>query len=695
VSQDREELALDETLLGDTAPDEPVVDVAWLTPGGGSTQAAGPPDRHVVAAHAGLLVLAAAAAANLVYFIVRFALSGDAPALHPAFYASVASADPGRFGPVLSALGGAETTMVRLIVVSTILLLVPVVIAWRNSRVLMVQVVAAVTLLGGQMSLAVTVLTSSEPFVLGRVVALVLYLALTALAMTTLVLYPSGKPVPRWALGVLPLAWAPSALQAIHMYRTRDFSRPLAIAAVIMGLLFVGFLWHRYRRHATLRQRHQIKWLAYGGATFLTLQLLAIGLVLPLLTDSEGGAHPLHKVLYEVLLGGAYLIGVIIALLSAVRYRLWEIDRLINRTVVYAGLSVVLVAFLAIAYFALRLALYEVLAAPGGVAAVASLAVVLAAFSPCRRRITRWVDRRFYGIRIDYQALADRVVRGSLPATGPTFASYDELVLLGRGGMGAVYRAHHPDFDVPVALKVMSPELADDGEAQARFRREAHILEGVRHPNVVPFLASGHDHGLAFIAMRYFEGADLRAILRQRTRLAPAETIALLGGVASALDATHALGIVHRDVKPANILVEGAETTPLEQRRPRLMDFGVAKWSEAEPPGVDQEALIGSLHYIAPEQIQTPAEVDGRADVYSLGATAFELLTGRPPFLHSSALGLVMAHLNQPPPDPRAFVPDLPDRVAAAIVRALAKDPDDRFDSATALVAAMTAPAAG
>jgi len=207
----------------------------------------------------------------------------------------------------------------------------------------------------------------------------------------------------------------------------------------------------------------------------------------------------------------------------------------------------------------------------------------------------------------------------------------------------------------------------------------------------VPFLASGHDQGLAFIAMQYVEGEDLATTLRKRERLSLADTVPVIEGVAAALDAAHALGVVHRDVKPGNVLLEGDEEQPVATRRAVLMDFGVALVSTDSSRVTSDESLVGSLPYISPEQIQRTDAIDRRADVYSLGATAYELLSGHPPFRESSALALVMAHLRQPPVDPRVHAPDLPGPAAAALLTALSKSPGERFATAGALAAALRA----
>jgi serine/threonine protein kinase len=394
----------------------------------------------------------------------------------------------------------------------------------------------------------------------------------------------------------------------------------------------------------------------------------------------ESAAFPFVRVLFELVLASSYLVALACMMFSAARYRLWDIDRYINRTAVYILVTCLLGAAFVLGYFGLRAALASVQL--GSALSIGiSLAAMVALFAPTRRRIARFIDRRFYGIGLDYERLAAKAVRhASLPTMAKELGAYDELVLLGRGGMGAVYRAHHPDFGVPVALKVMSPKLADDPDAQARFRREGQILEGLEHPNVIPFLAAGHENGLAFIAMQYIDGEDLAAFVRRRGRLPLAEAAPIIEGVASALDVAHRRGVVHRDIKPANIFIESGG-------KPLVMDFGVARM--AGDPSAADASLVGSLPYIAPEQIQNGDLVDGRADVYALGATVYELVTGRPPFVESTALGLVLAHLHQPPRDPRDYAPELSPIAAAAILKALAKTPAERFETVGELAAAL------
>ena len=686
-------MALAET-LADSADisDAPVRAASGVEKRARASEANDGPDadsRRARAAHVAFLLLTALALANLGYFFIRFVIASDSPELHAVF--RMEGLEPsGRWG-FLVAFGGWPTTAARLLLVSLILLAFSVPVARRHRRSPMVQLFASLALLGGQVSLAVTVLTSAEDLVFWRIVALTIYGLLPAMAVSAMALFPTGRPVPRWSLALLPVAWAPAALQGLHMFRTRTYSRPLFVTTVGMGVLFMGFLVYRYRRHATLRQRHQITWLSYGALSFVAIQVTAVVWVLPLITERTGTGQPLFKLLYEVMIGGSYLSGLLMVLLAAVRYRLWEFDRLLNRSIVHALLSLLLAAVLFVAYVGLRAGLQDLLANSGLVAMLVSLTLVVALFPFLRRRIVRWIDRRFFGIRIDYEHLAARAMKASLPASETRFAAYAELELLGSGGMGSVYRARHPDHRCPVALKIMSPELANDAEARARFRREAEILEGVRHPNVVPFVASGHNAGLEFIAMELVDGVDLATVRRERGRLEVHEVVALLGGIAAALDTAHRLGVVHRDVKPSNILVVGPESTALAERRTMLMDFGIARWAEVEEPreGRGMEDVVGSLAYIAPEQIRRPDRIDGRADVYALGVTAYELLTGALPFRSSPALALLFCHMSQPPPDPREQLPELPAGVADALLRALAKDPQDRFGDAGSFIEAI------
>lgn len=193
------------------------------------------------------------------------------------------------------------------------------------------------------------------------------------------------------------------------------------------------------------------------------------------------------------------------------------------------------------------------------------------------------------------------------------------------------------------------------------------------------------------MVMEYVEGPDLASLLKQRGRLPLEEALPLLQDVASALDYAHSQGVIHRDVKPSNVMVEHI-TGSGQHRTSRavLMDFGIAK-SYAAATRLTQSGMIGTLDYISPEQIQGASEVDGRADVYSFGVMAYQVLTGELPFKHNNPGAMVMAHLMQPAPDPRRLAPELPDDAADALMRAMAKSPEARFASAGEFIAALAA----
>jgi serine/threonine-protein kinase len=261
---------------------------------------------------------------------------------------------------------------------------------------------------------------------------------------------------------------------------------------------------------------------------------------------------------------------------------------------------------------------------------------------------------------------------------GSTFGPYRIEAVLGRGGMGVVYRAEQVQLGRSVALKLLSPELAADDDFRARFLRESRLMAVLEHPNIVPVYDAGEIEGRLFIAMRYVEGEDLATLLEATGRLPAERAIALIAQLAAALDAAHARGLVHRDVKPSNALVAGD--------RAYLVDFGITHDPGAEPL-TDTGEFLGTVDYLAPERIRGDP-VDGRADVYSLGCVLFECLTGRVPFPSTSAMAGIYAHLEQEPPRAREERPDLPAALDPVVARALAKDPGDRYPTAGALAAA-------
>ncbi len=240
----------------------------------------------------------------------------------------------------------------------------------------------------------------------------------------------------------------------------------------------------------------------------------------------------------------------------------------------------------------------------------------------------------------------------------------------GRGGMGIVYRATQLSLGRPVALKLIAPEHAADAGFRERFQRESRMAAAIDHPNVIPVYEAGEEDGRLFLVMRWVAGTDLHRLLRDEGRLDPLRATAIVNQVAGALDAAHAAGLVHRDVKPANVLLSGEHAY--------LADFGLTRFAGADTLTTAGH-FLGTVDYMAPEQFH-PGPNDARADVYALGCVLFAALTGAPPFLRETVPATMLAHLHDAPPRPstRGVPPEF-DRVLA---RALAKAPEARYPSA-------------
>ena len=278
---------------------------------------------------------------------------------------------------------------------------------------------------------------------------------------------------------------------------------------------------------------------------------------------------------------------------------------------------------------------------------------------------------------------------------GTEIAGYRIESLLGRGGMAVVFKARDLRLDRPVGLKVLAPELSESPQFRDRFLRESRLAASLDHPNIIPVYEAGEDHGLLFIAMRLVGGGDLAERLRQAGRLSPADTVGIVGQVAAALDAAHAAGLVHRDVKPGNILVVPG-VAGQHRDHVYLSDFGLTKRVTSLSGVTAQGQFIATMDYAAPEQIGS-RPVDARTDVYGLGCVAYQCLTGSVPFVRDNEAALLWAHLVERPPPVSAHQVGLAP-FDAAVARALEKNPEDRFDSCgqfvDALAAALPTPAA-
>jgi serine/threonine protein kinase len=268
------------------------------------------------------------------------------------------------------------------------------------------------------------------------------------------------------------------------------------------------------------------------------------------------------------------------------------------------------------------------------------------------------------------------------PRLGTVIGGYRIVDFIDQGGMGTVYLAEHQILERTVAFKILSDELATDESFRARFLRESRLAVRLsKHPNVIQIYDAGEVDGLLYIAMYYVEGRTLQELLREEQRLTPERTVAILRQVAGALDAAHELGLVHRDVKPGNILIE-FESDGREQVF--LGDFGLVREMSSRTRLTRTGYTLATLEYAPPEQLEPDLlkgeSIDGRADVYSLGCVLFECLSGTPPFGDKDTDGaLIAAHLIEPPPRITDRRPEVPDALNAVIARAMAKPRSERY----------------
>jgi serine/threonine-protein kinase len=273
------------------------------------------------------------------------------------------------------------------------------------------------------------------------------------------------------------------------------------------------------------------------------------------------------------------------------------------------------------------------------------------------------------------------------PAVGTEVAGYRIVEQAGSGGMGVVYRAEETGLGGrPVALKLLPAALAGDPDFRARFLREMRVAAAIDHPNIVPIYRAGEDRGRLYLAMRYVHASDLRRLLEAEGRLTPERALAILDQVARALDAAHARGLVHRDVKPGNILL-APPVFDSDAEHVYLVDFGLARSDSDDRSLGGGGSFLGTPRYAAPEQA-AGRPVDGRTDGYALGCVLYECLTGQPPFPGGSGEAILLAHLEASPPQVTALRPDLPPAIDQVVARAMAKDPATRFPTCRALLTA-------
>lgn len=266
-------------------------------------------------------------------------------------------------------------------------------------------------------------------------------------------------------------------------------------------------------------------------------------------------------------------------------------------------------------------------------------------------------------------------------AIGENVGAYRIVEKLGQGGMATVYKAYHPALDRYVAIKVMHPSFTEDPNFLARFQREARIVAKLDHPHIIPIYDFAEHHGQPYLVMRYIEGETLKARIRQES-LDPQEVLRIARAVGEALTYAHGEGVLHRDIKPSNVLM-----TP--DGGIYLTDFGLARMAAAGESTLSRDMMVGTPQYISPEQAKGITKLDARTDIYSFGVVLYELLVGQAPFTADTPYAIIHDHIFTPLPLPRELNPDLPELLERILLKALAKEPDDRFQSVQELITAL------
>lgn len=499
------------------------------------------------------------------------------------------------------------------------------------------------------------------------------------------ILFPDGRFNPRWTAIPLVLAlimvgfWASPSSSPLYPGNWHGLlflgSHLPLVLLIIYGQVY------RYRHISTPIQRQQTKWVLYAlGISLLTE--VGIGVVTAVFSET----FVRGTVSYDLIVLVSDLPYVLLPISLAfamLRSRLWDIDLIINRSLAYG-----LVASIGIlSFFAIVLGLQVLIGQTQPlVALIIAGAFSVLIFNPLHKRAQNIVDRHIYRFRFNinelHQAHHNTTITHAGALSGKKLGNYQVLDVIGRGGMGEVYKAI--DDSKTVAIKTLRTDKVDNDEIVKRFQREAEIGQALHHDNIARVYEINQYEGTVYLVMDYLEGQDLASWLEDHQKLEMGMVREIIRDISSALDYAHEQGFVHRDIKPSNIMLVAKDDK--ETYRAVLMDFGITKIKNAH--SLTGTGAIGTIDYMAPEQIMNAREVDHRADIYALGVVLYEILLGERPF--SGGAGQVMfAHIQQPPPDPRDIDPTIPRPIAKAILKALEKSPDDRFDTANEMFVAF------
>ena len=514
-------------------------------------------------------------------------------------------------------------------------------------------------------------------------------------------LFPDGKIQKHWMIYVagfwftwlmVSTFWESFPIN-IH---ERGGNATLRYLLSLLAVLSTGIYAQVYRYSHTNNpiRKKQLKWIVFGVAAGI---LTGIGVNLFMtffaLAEPTAGAYLIADLVTQTLSVVAQFIVPVAVVFSILKYRLYDIELVINRSIIYGLLTLVLVVVFGVILFGLQYAYQSITNQdnPPTIAVVLSTIAVSSLFQPTRKVLRRFVNRRIYGMDVDFDEIHRRNEKleqvSNLPVSTFTIVGgYKGLELIARGGMGEVYKAHHPSLNRSVAIKVLSTYFKDDSDFNKRFAREAKTMAQLRHPNIITIHDYGAQDGLPYIVMEYLTGETLSQILESRVHLPLDEALPILQDLAIALDYAHQQGVIHRDIKPSNVIIEPITTsTNSRTQRAILMDFGIARFTTENTMLTASGDVLGTADYISPEQIHGLTNLDSRTDQYSFGVMTYQLLTGRKPFERNNTWAMIRSHLEEPPPDAREIVP-MPEQTAKAIQKAMAKKPEDRFSSISEFV---------
>jgi tRNA A-37 threonylcarbamoyl transferase component Bud32 len=517
-------------------------------------------------------------------------------------------------------------------------------------------------------------------------------------------LFPDGKIQKRWMLYVAGF-WFIWLIVSVfwHSFPINIFNRGgnatliylLSLLAVLSTGIYAQV--HRYRNAESPIKREQLKWIVFGVAVgILTGVGTNLFMALFELTKPSAEAHLIADLATQTLSLIAQFTVPVAVVFSILKYRLYDIELVINRSLVYGSLTIFLAAIFGGVLMGLQSIFQAVTGSnhPPTLGIMAATVAVFSLFSPTLRISRRFVNQKIFGIDFDFSKVERKNAKIEKAAHLPSHAvanigGYTGLELIARGGMGEIYKARHPSLNRTLAIKVLSSYFKEDPDFNKRFAREAEMMARLKHPNIINIYDYGEQDGLPYIVMEYLTGETLSHLLKTRTRLALEESLPLLRDLASALDYAHAQGIVHRDIKASNVIIEPLTTLSSNRtHRAVLMDFGIARFVSERTKLTITGDMLGTAEYISPEQIQGATDLDGRADQYSLGVLAYLMITGKKPFERHNTWAMIKSHLEEPPPDPRGIVP-ISESAAKAIMKAMAKKPDERFASAGEFVEAL------